>query len=156
MIKSIVDDLVIVLAGEAGQGIQSIESILAQLMKRSGYNFFSASEFMSRVRGGANSTEIRVSSKRVAGFLDRIDILIPLHKESIPHLKKRITPDTIVIGEKDKINHENMVDIQFTRIATEIGNAVYANTIAVGFVCGLLKIDEKEPGSIFQLKKIML
>ena len=92
MTRTIADDLVIVLAGEAGQGIQSIESILAQLLKMSGYNFFSASEFMSRVRGGANSTEIRVSSKRVTGFLERIDILIPLHKESILHLKKRITP----------------------------------------------------------------
>jgi 2-oxoglutarate ferredoxin oxidoreductase subunit alpha len=143
MIRTITDDLVIVLAGEAGQGIQSIESIMAQLLKMSGYNFFSASEFMSRVRGGANSTEIRVSSKRVAGFLDRIDILIPLHKESIPHLKKRITAETIVIGEKDKINHEGMIDIQFTKIATELGNVVYANTVAAGFICGLLKIAEK-------------
>ena len=141
--RTITDDLVIVLAGEAGQGIQSIESILAQLLKRSGYNYFSASEFMSRVRGGANSTAIRVSARRAAGFLDRIDILIPLHKEAIPHLGNRITPETIVIGEKDKIGHPGMVDIQFTRIATEIGNAVYANTVAAGFLCGLLKVDEK-------------
>ena len=141
--RTITDDLVIVLAGEAGQGIQSIESILAQLLKRSGYNYSSASEFMSRVRGGANSTAIRVSARRAAGFLDRIDILIPLHKEAIPHLGNRITPETIVIGEKDKIGHPGMVDIQFTRIATEIGNAVYANTVAAGFLCGLLKVDEK-------------
>ncbi|MCJ7523690.1 MAG: 2-oxoacid:acceptor oxidoreductase subunit alpha [Candidatus Aminicenantes bacterium] len=144
MIKTISDDLVIVLAGEAGQGIQSIESILAQLLKMSGYNFFSASEFMSRVRGGANSTEIRVSAKRAAGFLERIDILIPLHKEAIAHLKKRITADTIVIGEKDKIAHQGMIDIQFTGMATELGSAVYANTIAAGCICGLLKVDEQE------------
>jgi 2-oxoglutarate ferredoxin oxidoreductase subunit alpha len=144
MKRTISDELVIVLAGEAGQGIQSIESILAQLLKRSGYNFFSASEFMSRVRGGANSTAIRVSSSRAVGFLDRIDILIPLHKESIAHVAKRLTPDTIVIGEKDKIGYEGMIDIQFTKMATEIGNAVFSNTVAVGFICGLLKVDEKE------------
>jgi 2-oxoglutarate ferredoxin oxidoreductase subunit alpha len=144
MARTITDDLVIVLAGEAGQGIQSIESILAQLLKMSGYNFFSASEFMSRVRGGANSTAIRVSGKRAAGFLDRIDILLPLHQEAIPHLGKRITPDTIVIGEKDKIAHEGMIDIQFARMAVEIGGAVYANTIAAGCICGLLNVDEKE------------
>ncbi|HSQ35053.1 MAG TPA: 2-oxoacid:acceptor oxidoreductase subunit alpha, partial [Candidatus Binatia bacterium] len=138
------DDLVIVLAGEAGQGIQSIESILAQLLKMSGYNFFSASEFMSRVRGGANSTAIRVSGKRATGFLERIDILLPLHREAIPHLGKRITPDTIVIGEKDKVDHPGMIDIQFTRMAEEIGAAIYANTIAAGCICGLLDVDEKE------------
>jgi len=144
MARILADDLVIVLAGEAGQGIQSIESILAQLLKMSGYNFFSTSEFMSRVRGGANSTAIRVSGKRAAGFLERIDILLPLHKEAIAHLGKRITPDTIVIGEKDKIDHPGMIDIQFTGMAAEIGAAVYANTIAAGCICGLLKVDETE------------
>ena len=144
MIRNIDDDLVIVLGGEAGQGIQAIESILSSLLKKSGYNVFSTSEFMSRVRGGTNSTEIRVSSKSISGFLDRIDILIPLHNEAIDHLKKRITSDTIVIGEKDKINYDNIIDIQFTRIATEIGNAIFSNTVAAGFICGLLKIDVKE------------
>ncbi len=142
MTRTIRDDLVIVLAGEAGQGIQSIEAILAQLLKRSGYNLSSTSEFMSRVRGGANSTAIRVSSRRASGFVERIDILIPLHAEAIPHLGKRITAETIVIGEKDKIGHPGMVDVQFTGIATEIGNAVFANTVAAGVVCGLLQVDE--------------
>jgi 2-oxoglutarate ferredoxin oxidoreductase subunit alpha len=144
MNRTITDDLVIVLAGEAGQGIQSIESILAQLLKKSGYNFFSTSEFMSRVRGGANSTTIRVSSRRAAGFLDRIDILIPLHKEAIAHLQNRIAPQTIVIGEKDKIGRAGMIDVPFTKMAGEAGNAVYANTVAAGLLCGLLKVDEKE------------
>ncbi len=142
--KNISDDLVLVLAGEAGQGIQAIENIISTLLKRSGYNFFSTSEFMSRVRGGSNSTEIRVSSKPVAGFIDRIDILIPLHNGAIQHLKKRITEDTIVIGEKEKIIYENIIDIQFTKMAVESGDAVLSNSVAAGFICGLLKIDEKE------------
>lgn len=144
MIKNISDDLVIVLAGEAGQGLQAIESILSSLLKRSGYNFFSTSEFMSRVRGGTNSTEIRVSSKPAAGFMDRIDILIPLHNGAIQHLKKRITESTIVIGEKDKINYGKIIDIQFTKMAAETGSAIFSNTVAAGFICGLLKIDIKE------------
>ncbi|MCF7859773.1 MAG: 2-oxoacid:acceptor oxidoreductase subunit alpha [Candidatus Cloacimonetes bacterium] len=143
MVKKIEDNLVIVLVGEAGQGIKSIESILSNLLKRSGYNYFSTSEVMSRVRGGANSTEIRVSSKPIAGFIDRIDILIPLHKDGIDHLKKRITKDTIVIGEKDKINYEDIIDVQFTEIAKEIGNAIYSNTVAAGLICGLLKVELK-------------
>lgn len=139
--RNINDELSIVLAGEAGQGIQAIESILSAILKRSDYNFFSTSEFMSRVRGGANSTEIRISSNPVSAFLNRIDILIPLHNEGISHLKKRITEDTIVIGEKEKINYENIIDVQFTNIAVGIGNAIYANTVAAGFIAGLLKIE---------------
>lgn len=143
MIRKIKDNLVIVLAGQAGQGIQSIEEILAALLKRSGYNYFSTSELMSRVRGGVNSTEIRVSSKPKTGFLDRIDILIPLHKDAIGHLKRRISTETIVVGEKDKIDYDKIIDVQFTHTAKEIGNAIYSNTVAAGFICGLLKVDLK-------------
>lgn len=144
MVRKIEDDLVIVLVGEAGQGIHSIEAVLSFLLKRSGYNYFSTSEFMSRVRGGVNSTEIRVSSQPIAASLDRIDILIPLSKEGVKHLKKRITADTIVIGDKEKIAHSKMKSVQFTEIAKEIGHAIYANTVATGVICGILKVDLKE------------
>jgi 2-oxoglutarate ferredoxin oxidoreductase subunit alpha len=144
MTRTIVDEVIIVLAGEAGQGIQSIENILAHLLKRSGYHYFSASEFMSRIRGGANSTEIRVSSKKAGGFLDRIDLLIPLHQEALSRLEGRISPDTTVIGEKERISFQGMIDVPFTKMALEIGEAVFANTVAAGCICGLLKVDEKE------------
>ncbi len=143
MVRQITNQLVLVLTGQAGQGIQSIESILSTLLKRSGYNYFSTSELMSRVRGGINSTEIRVSSQAIAGFLDHIDILIPLHNDGIEHLKKRRSSETIVIGEKDKIDYKDIIDIQFTQIAKEIGNAIYSNTVAAGFICGLLKVELK-------------
>ena len=143
MVQKIADNLVLVLAGQAGQGIQSIESILSFLLKRSGYNYFSTSELMSRVRGGINSTEIRISSKPIAGFLDRIDILIPLHNDGIGHLKERFSPNTIVIGEQDKIDFDDIIDVQFTQIAKDIGNPIYSNSVAAGFICGLLKVDLK-------------
>ncbi|MFA6619323.1 MAG: 2-oxoacid:acceptor oxidoreductase family protein [Candidatus Neomarinimicrobiota bacterium] len=123
---NIKDDLVIVFSGQAGQGIQSIEGMLSSIFKKSGYNYFSTSEFMSRVRGGINSTEIRVSSKRIAGFLDRIDILIPLHQDAIDHLEKRITANTVIIGDKEKIHYKNIIDMQFNKIAREIGNSIYS------------------------------
>ena len=45
---------------------------------------------MSRVRGGENSTEIRVSSKRVISYVHRIDILLALSEGAVDHLKNRI------------------------------------------------------------------
>ena len=56
-------DICVVLAGEAGQGIQSIETILVNVLKKDGYNVFATKEYMSRIRGGVNSTEIRISDK---------------------------------------------------------------------------------------------
>jgi 2-oxoglutarate ferredoxin oxidoreductase subunit alpha len=141
------DDLSIVLCGEAGQGIQTVEQILTQVLKQSGYNVFSTKEYMSRIRGGANSTEIRVSSNRVSSFVNRIDILIPLSKGAIKHLEKRITHDTLIFGEKEDFEKEcippecEIIDIPFSKIASEIGGNIYANIIAVGLVAGLLKVE---------------
>jgi len=84
------EDISIVLCGEAGQGIQTIETILMQAVKLGGYNVFSSKEFMSRVRGGENSTQIRVSSNRINAYVRRIDILVAISKGAIDHLKERI------------------------------------------------------------------
>lgn len=134
-------DLSVVLAGEAGQGIQSIETMLTAFAKKASYHVFATKEYMSRVRGGCNSTEIRISSGRAAARIGRIDILVPLTPAAIPHLRERIREDTLVIGEKSVIGYDRMIDLPFFSIASEIGGAVYANTVAVGVLCALLGID---------------
>jgi 2-oxoglutarate ferredoxin oxidoreductase subunit alpha len=137
------DDYVIVLAGGAGQGIQAIESILTSLLKKSGYHLYATKEYMSRVRGGVNSTSIRVSSSKVTAYTERIDLLIPLVGDAISHLSGRISHDTIIIGDKSVLGGDRTVDIPFAAIASELGNAVYANTVAVGVICGLFGLDAK-------------
>jgi 2-oxoglutarate ferredoxin oxidoreductase subunit alpha len=133
----------IVLCGEAGQGIQTIEAFLTRIFKTAGYHIFASKEYMSRIRGGSNSTEIRVSSQPVAAFSDKIDILIPLDQEAIPHLRKRISADSRIIGEVAKIlppEDISVIDIPFSKIASEIGNPVFANTVACGVIAGLFAI----------------
>ena len=98
-------DISIVLCGEAGQGIQTVETILVKAIKKSGYNVFSTKEYMSRVRGGENSTEIRVSSKRVFSYVDRIDILLALSEGAVPHLENRITSNTLIMGDEKHLKN---------------------------------------------------
>lgn len=139
------DNMSIVLCGEAGQGIQTIETLLVKFLKSSGFNVFSGKEYMSRVRGGSNSTAIRVSSKRIAAPYDGIDILIPLDKEAIPHLKDRISKNTVILGEKEVIQTDiPMIDVPFGKIALDAGDKIYANTVAIGVICGLMKMNLQE------------
>ena len=134
-------DFVIVLAGEAGQGVNSIETIAVEVFKKSGFNVFASKEYMSRVRGGTNSTEIRIGSRPLKAHVDRIDLLIPLDQAAIPHLKTRLSAKTAIIGDKSVIKHEGMIDIPLQQIATELGTPLYLNTVATGALCGVLKID---------------
>jgi 2-oxoglutarate ferredoxin oxidoreductase subunit alpha len=142
-------DISIVLCGQAGQGIQTVEKLLTRISKTAGYNVFATKEYMSRVRGGMNSTLIRISDKPVKAFVDRIDILVPLSKGAIRHLGKRINPETIIVGEKDvcadELNDKNrLFDIPFTKIASDIGNKVYLNMVAVGALTSVLSIKSEE------------
>ncbi len=144
VLKEFNEDLSIVLGGEAGQGIQTVENIFTRILKHSGYNVFSTKEYMSRIRGGTNTTEIRVSSKRISSYVDRIDILLPLDKKVISHLSDRISKDTIILGEKKIIQTGKKIEnIEFSILAEDVGSKVYINTIAVGLLCGLFKINKE-------------
>ena len=136
----------LVLCGEAGRGIQTVEGLLTRIFKLGGLNVFATKEYMSRVRGGSNSTQIIISSKKVLAPLNRIDILIPLDKSALPHLKKRISKNTVILGEKEKILPEReILDVPFTRVAKEIGNPIFANIVAVGLIAAIFRINQQIP-----------
>ena len=140
------DDVSIVICGEAGQGIQTVESILIRAVKFGGYNVCSSKEYMSRVRGGENSTEIRVSSKKICAYVDRIDILIAISKGAIDHLEERISNNTIIIGDEETLKYvekEDVIKIPFLKIARDIGGPIYANVIAAGAISKILDIDKE-------------
>ena len=147
MVENSINDISIVLCGAAGQGIQTVETLLTKSLKRSGYNVFASREYMSRVRGGVNSTSIRVSSKPVRAYLERIDILIPLNQEAIPHVKDRISSQTIIIGEAKFLGSSSTtkginIEVPFTEFAQEIGNKILANIISLGVICGILNAEK--------------
>ncbi len=141
------DDISIVLCGQAGQGIQTIEYVLTRILKLAGYNVFATKEYMSRIRGGTNSTEIRVSSKPVRAIINRIDILIPLDKDAVRHVRKRISSRTIILAETENGGEVSdrrecvFIEVPFTKTATDIGDKIYSNIVAVGVVAGLLGVD---------------
>ncbi|UCG02241.1 MAG: 2-oxoacid:acceptor oxidoreductase subunit alpha [Candidatus Heimdallarchaeota archaeon] len=142
-------DVAIVICGAAGQGIATVEDLITGILKQAGYHCYSTSEFMSRIRGGTNSTLIRVSSTRInPAFVDRIDILVPLHSSALPHLKHRISATTIILGEEKNIdeqycvNQEKVIKLPFSEIAKEIGGAIYANIVAVGIFLTLFEVEE--------------
>ena len=139
-------DVSVVLCGQAGQGIQTVERILVRLLKLSGFHVFATKEYMSRVRGGNNSTEIRVSSKRVSAFLDRMDILIPFHEGALKHVEKRFSSQTLILGDEDTVlkdsqqNGSQSIPIPFSKMATDIGGKIYVNIIAAGVILGIFQV----------------
>ncbi len=141
------EEVSIVLCGEAGQGIQTVEHILTQTLKLSGYHVFSTQEYMSRIRGGSNSTLVRVSSNRVSAPVDRIDLLIPFGPGAVRHVQKKISSKTVLLGDKkiygNEYEGEKAVDVSLSEIASAVGGQIYSNTIAVALLAGLLKAEKE-------------
>ncbi|MGD2094728.1 MAG: 2-oxoacid:acceptor oxidoreductase family protein, partial [Phycisphaerales bacterium] len=141
------DDLSIVLCGQAGMGVQSVEFLLTRILKLAGYNVFATKEYMSRIRGGTNSTEIRVSSEPVHAVVDRIDILVPFDKGAVEHLRKRISTQTVILADKatigDDINPDKctFIEMPFAETALEIGDKIYANIVATAAIVSLFGIE---------------
>jgi len=132
-------DISIVLCGEAGQGINTVSEALLFLAHKNGFNVFSTTELMSRIRGGTNSTEIRISPELVRAPVERIDIFVPLIKRAYEHLNKRLNQNTIILGEIKSPNY-SIYEIPFSTIAKELGGPIYTNIVAVGAIAGILNL----------------
>jgi len=141
------NDISIVLSGEAGQGLQTLEQLMLRVFKKAGYYVFSYSEFMSRIRGGNNSTQIRVSSHRVRSYTDRIDIFVPMNEEATIRFHERITPETVIIAEPAMVDPQylegnfTVLDVAFGDLGREAGGKIYLNSVMLGLFAGIFGVD---------------
>ena len=131
----------VVLGGEAGQGVQYIESVLVRVAKESGFHIFADKEYMSRIRGGVNTTVIRIHGERLQAHVEGIDLLVALNSGVVSHLGDRVGPGTLIVGEESALDGREGIVIPFTAMGLEIGRKIYANSVALGTICGLLGID---------------
>lgn len=144
-------DYTIKIGGEAGQGIQTIGDTLARVFARSGYHVFTHQDYESRIRGGHNFFQIRVSDKPISASRENLDILLAFDRASISeHLKEikedgQLVYDSSILGsieQKSNYHKINIFDIPFTKIAIENGgNKVMSNTVAIGATLGMLKME---------------
>ncbi len=137
---AIFQELTILLAGEAGAGINSTEAILTAGIKKDNCNFFATKEYMSRVRGGTNSTTIRVASKRVAALSGTVDIFIPLDSDAFSRYEQDLQDSTLILAAPERIDSERIYPISFNDIAQSCGSTQYASVVAAGVVSAIVGI----------------
>lgn len=139
-------DFCVVVAGEAGQGIQTVENLLPLILKRSGFHVFSYKEYMSRIRGGSNSTLIRVSSEPCSAFRRAIDLVVLLSDDAkhIDRLAPRLGKGTVILANKAialpaPCCQASLLTWPITDLALQAGHRIYANSVVCGIISGLLQ-----------------
>ena len=138
------DDLIVLIGGEAGQGVQSVGSVLAKSLLRGGYEIFVDQDFESRIRGGHSFTRVRASKHPIASALDPIDILVALNAQTIDVHRKQLQPGGTLVFDSAKIGAKPgdgiiTLDIPLEKIALDTSSsALMINTVAAGATLGLL------------------
>ncbi len=139
-------DYSVKIGGEAGQGLVTVGELLSKVFANAGYHVFSHQDYESRIRGGHNFYQIRVSETPVSSSLETLDIVVALDRASIdlhgPELKEEgyLIYDSETL--KEKIEGDRHIDVPFKKLATEDGGSpVMANTVATGAVLGMLGMD---------------
>lgn len=136
-------DYTIKIGGEAGQGIQTIGDTLSKVFSRCGYHVFTHQDFMSRVRGGHNFYQIRVSDSELSASRAPVDVLVALDRDSIALHAGELSNIGLIVYDsaalKEKHDAPQFFDVPLLDLAVKSGgDKVMVNTVATGTVLGML------------------
>ena len=141
-------DISIKIAGQAGQGLQSISELLIKVLKTKGMHVFAVQDYMSRIRGGHNFMQIRISDNPIHSMQEHCDILIALdknsetiHKSEVPEGGSIIyDPHSIQVDSPDK----RYLPIPLYDLSKEVGGVLFSNMISAGSISALLGLDTND------------
>ncbi len=137
------------IGGEAGQGIESGRAGFAKVLARGGLHVFGLQDYMSRIRGGHNFYQIRVSEKPLCSHTDEIHLLLALLPETIErHKGEVVAGGGIIYDEGLEVDREdlrergiNLFPVPLSKIAEEAGGRIMVNTAAFGAAAGVTEYD---------------
>ncbi|PTQ53792.1 MULTISPECIES: 2-oxoacid:acceptor oxidoreductase subunit alpha [Hydrogenibacillus] len=135
--------------GQQGEGIDSTGEIFARTLFRYGYYVTTYKQFMSRIKGGHTNYKLRATPYPTQHAGDFVDILLALDDETIPVNRHELRPGAIVIqeGKETAIREEDgylLAVFPLKAIATELGNPLAKNMIALGMSGALVSLPVEE------------
>ncbi len=153
-------EVTIRIGGAAGQGMSLIGGLLGRSFVRRGLWIFTHQNVMSRIRGGHNFTQIRISGKPVRCPSSQVDILVCLDKNTLELYQDE--DFGLFIFDPGKWDDrppekDNFLHLPMEQIAQDEGGSNrMANTVAAGALLSLLDLEtdilEKRLEEIFSQK----
>ncbi len=153
-------DITFNIGGEAGQGIDTIGDLLTQVFVQAGFYTFTIKDFESRIRGGYNFTQVRVSDEPIHAPVDYIDVIVALSRDAVIAQRDRLVEEGVIIFD-DTIEFDDLEACHYQapleKIAKEIGgNVRMMNAAALGAILSVLrfpfKLAEEALNAIFGRK----
>lgn len=146
---TIVNNMTLKIGGEAGQGVESSGAGFAKALSRGGLHLIANSDYMSRIRGGYNFYQIRVSGKPVYAFERNVHLLLAFNPQAVTEHKDELAEGAgIIYDEEYKIDTTvarrgvKLFRLPLVKWAYEFGkDRIMANTAAIGATVGVTGYD---------------
>jgi len=143
------NDMTFRIGGQAGQGLESSGAGFTKALARGGLYVFGLPDYMSRIRGGHNSYQIRVGESPLYSHTAEVHLLMALLPETIERHKDEIVSGGGIVYDQDlEVDQEDLegqgiklFPVPLFGIAKEAGNKIMANTAALGAATGITEYD---------------
>ncbi len=147
-----VNDISILIGGEAGAGITRSGYLLAKACTRGGLYVFGANDYQSLIRGGHNFYVLNIKAEEVYSQADHTDLLIALNAETVMLHGDGIVSGGAIVYDKDDtslspetLRREDikLYGIPLSSIVKEElrGPLLMRNTVAIGAALALVDYD---------------
>ncbi|TYQ15449.1 UNVERIFIED_CONTAM: 2-oxoglutarate ferredoxin oxidoreductase subunit alpha [Acetivibrio alkalicellulosi] len=135
-------DYNILIGGSAGQGMETLTFIIEKALKRMGFEIFTIRDYMSRVRGGHNFTQIRFGDTSFSSHRDEINGIIALNDETISlHIERLSDNGFIIADESAQYEHKGLKKLPLKSSAKKIGNVKVIGSVAIGSLFKLFNLN---------------
>jgi 2-oxoglutarate ferredoxin oxidoreductase subunit alpha len=142
------DDLVIRVAGEAGEGVLSTGQLITLAAARAGYGVLTDSVPPAEIKGGHSLFQIRIAPQRIHSRGDVVDILLAFNREGYDRNIRELRDGGLLLYDSgDFTPPENpgsyqqhalpLTDIAKKELQFELGK----NVVAVGAISALFGLD---------------
>jgi len=88
----------ILFGGKAGQGINKVSEIVANILSSLGYFTFNYRDYGSLIRGGHNFNILSISDKRVGSYESKIDGIVALDENTLKLHKNKLKKNSFVVS----------------------------------------------------------
>ncbi|MFA5905746.1 MAG: 2-oxoacid:acceptor oxidoreductase family protein, partial [Desulfobacula sp.] len=133
-------DITILIAGAAGQGIQTIGALLVRVCHNAGLFIFSTDDFESRIRGGHSFHQLRIGNHALSAPSGHIDILVAVNERDYDVYKDRLTENGIALinSNKEHAPDSRAFNFSFDAAAKQAGGVIASNTVAAGAILAII------------------
>lgn len=133
------------IGGQAGQGVETSGAGFCTAVTRAGLHVYGLPDYMSRVRGGHNFFEVRISEQPLHSLEHDVHLLLAMDAETVKRHWMEVPKGGAIIyntgsdpenADELRSRGVHLMPVPIVDIAKELGGEIMANTAALGAAAG--------------------